>query len=1197
MAKQDRYDYDPESFYFDMPLRGVSSDRQRAQAGEFAKGGIQGFTTDIPGGIIDFARLLPSGASPTLMALQLAPSSDELGDLVFGETPSIYGDPQGNPKFRVTDKDLKTSREMGRASGVFGNVEGLATDAFSLLAPRIGGGVDAFRNMIRGDEVAVTPDGQVVPVPRTTDQPLPDTSKTAMLASTDTKGINPQFLPGLKRKEEEAQARLEAGEAPRKVFEETGFMRINVDARPDRAPGEAPLETKMVFDIPDNLSQIKVSQIIPDKVKTLVGQNASANQILNAFESLKDSRNYFVERGYKAGRYGRSVQFKLKDVLSEEHPLFDVFPDLKDEIDVRIVEKPPKGAGGFWDKKSNTIAIAAEYLGDDRYTSTLLVHEIMHLLQTRGDLPGGSAAFLAPKTLYQNMYDNFALVESVKFMEGPNFNLNEFITDLGRPKGEQKNLINLIQRAQFNVKNANPAAPDNLSRMWPGNVNSSTPVDLDNMPYADEVKAEMFRLIAEKVSRNDKKIDTLQAFGIDPFRTTDGSMENRSGSLVYSDQAQSNYYRTRGEFMARLAQAYALATEGMSPAQRRKLFPMDLAKPNSQSNFIGPSKDAPGGTEGVMGQDLGVAYRVRAGGRGPMEYTTFVDPSAIKKDVDEVQSILKDPNLTFPVQTSKYGEYYSRGELGSLLEILEGQLESLPRGETPPSEMGLVDIGARRVGEAGGLINVNKLPPEIKSKLEYPQAGIASMVPQVTNTRVKKFGFYQDNPDLDRGNNDYTRENIEYLERTRPEGDDFLRGPQTALLGVDLPHVNVKAEKPFTLPSAFLNDLPGAANETRMAGDPQFDRLMASVKEEGFDPDQKGNRVVVGVNHLGQAYILEGNTRAAVAAASGVPNIRAEVRYFNGAEMVEGPFSPQNLSRIADQSPRNEGIAPFAKLIGQATNGSFSDFNTSELITSWVIDPTKVSREEVASRLLSDSGIVAKTNQALDTKGYGNTVPMFRLVKLTNDGDFQPEELISATLDPNKVPSNVKFLTEGKFGMSTPTDYRLVRYDVPRDRIAGYLPAISGDIKQTVNRAVKDRGIGQEEVAGTLTVTNPAKHAKDLISLQDEIIADVSGLTPTVLNDNAGKPINMLSMGGSLPKLIAEGKIKTPEDISEVMPSYTALNPVKYMREKNSVPFEEAEYQARQELINTYQDFFGIQKKAKGGAVRAGIGEFIKYMQ
>lgn len=168
------------------------------------------------------------------------------------------------------------------------------------------------------------------------------------------------------------------------------------------------------------------------------------------------------------------------------------------------------------------------------------------------------------------------------------------------------------------------------------------------------------------------------------------------------------------------------------------------------------------------------------------------------------------------------------------------------------------------------------------------------------NSLVQKFGFYQDNPDITRGNNDYTRENIEYLEKTRPEGDDYLRGPQTAVLGVNLPHVGVDQQTELFLPSGFLKNLPGAANETRMAGDPQFDRLMDSVKEGGFDPDQKGNKVVVGVNHLGQAYILEGNTRAAVAAELGVPSVKTEVRYFNGAEMVDGPFSPQRMAAYSE---------------------------------------------------------------------------------------------------------------------------------------------------------------------------------------------------------------------------------------------------------------------------------------------------------
>ena len=870
---------------------------------------LQGATTDLAGGVVDVADLVGSGvkAVPGAQYMPgLAPfaalagasdiaGSDVLGEKVFGKAPT---------ELRQQMRD--DARLVG---GALGLGELATAKAANLIADY---GIGPFTKfMSRGQEVAVTPDGQMVPVPPTTDQPLPDTSNTAMLASTDTAGINPEFLPGLKRKEAEAQSRLEAGEDPRKVFEETGFMRINVDARPDRAPGDEPLETKMVFDIPDNLSQIKFSQVLPDNVKTLVGQRASGKQILDSFESLQDSKNYFVEKGYSGGRYGRSVQFKLKDVMSEDHPLFDVFPDLKDEINVRIVEKPPKGSGGFWDSTTNTIAIGADQMGNDRFTSTMFVHEIMHLLQTRGDLPGGSMPFLGPKAVYGSLYDNFAMLESVKFMEGPNFNLNQFVTE-GRPKGEQKLLRDLIQKAQFNVKNANPAAPDNLSKMWPGNVNSSAPVDLDNMPYSQEVKAEMFRLIAEKDDRINTKIETLEALGIDPFRTTDGSMESGSGGLIYSDQAQSNYYRTRGEFTARLAEAYALATEGMTPAQRRKLFPMDLAKPNSQSNFIGPSKDAPGGTEGVMGQDLGAAYSVRAGGRGPMEATTFVDPSAIKKDVDEVRSILDNPNLTFPVQTSNYGEYDSRGALGNLLEILEGQLESLPRGEIPPSEMGLVDIGAPYVGEAGGLINVNKLPPEIKSKLEYPQfpqAGIASMVPQATLTpnqrlqkaRLKKYGFYQDNPAVSMGESgqEWLRSNQAFAEK---RGGDLLNGPVTAILGQKRGEEAVD----LFLPSSFVNDLPGANKEVRVAGDPKYDMLMSDVREQGFDPMQKDNRIVIGVNHKGDAFVLEGNTRAAVATDLNIPNVRAEIRYFNGGELVDGPFKPDNMlvkARMSDKRP------------------------------------------------------------------------------------------------------------------------------------------------------------------------------------------------------------------------------------------------------------------------------------------------------
>ena len=71
------------------------------------------------------------------------------------------------------------------------------------------------------------------------------------------------------------------------------------------------------------------------------------------------------------------------------------------------------------------------------------------------------------------------------------------------------------------------------------------------------------------------------------------------------------------------------------------------------------------------------------------------------------------------------------------------------------------------------------------------------------------------------------------------------------------------------------------------------------------------------------AYIIEGNTRAALAFDQGIPSIKAEVRYYNGGEMVDGPFSPQRMAAYSefgvetggpmfeDGGPVRAGIAEF----------------------------------------------------------------------------------------------------------------------------------------------------------------------------------------------------------------------------------------------------------------------------------------------
>lgn len=129
----------------------------------------------------------------------------------------------------------------------------------------------------------------------------------------------------------------------------------------------------------------------------------------------------------------------------------------------------------------------------------------------------------------------------------------------------------------------------------------------------------------------------------------------------------------------------------------------------------------------------------------------------------------------------------------------------------------------------------------------------------------------------------------------------LLSGSITGYMGQDF-------KRPLFLSTEMLSKLKGANNEKRYVGEGRYDLLRKRVDKEGFDPEQKysseddyGNAIVIGVNHKGKAFIIEGNTRVAVAKDLDVPSIRAEVKYYNGAEEVDGPYSPQNIIQYADK--------------------------------------------------------------------------------------------------------------------------------------------------------------------------------------------------------------------------------------------------------------------------------------------------------
>ena len=111
-------------------------------------------------------------------------------------------------------------------------------------------------------------------------------------------------------------------------------------------------------------------------------------------------------------------------------------------------------------------------------------------------------------------------------------------------------------------------------------------------------------------------------------------------------------------------------------------------------------------------------------------------------------------------------------------------------------------------------------------------------------------------------------------------------------------------KKPVMLDPKKVRNIRGARGERRVPGESQYDRLRPSVEKEGLYPDAP---VLIGIDYRGEPYILEGNTRTAVAADLGIPELPAEVRWFSGGENadysrlrpsdLEGLMPPSELMR------------------------------------------------------------------------------------------------------------------------------------------------------------------------------------------------------------------------------------------------------------------------------------------------------------
>ena len=184
------------------------------------------------------------------------------------------------------------------------------------------------------------------------------------------------------------------------------------------------------------------------------------------------------------------------------------------------------------------------------------------------------------------------------------------------------------------------------------------------------------------------------------------------------------------------------------------------------------------------------------------------------------------------------------------------------------------------------------------------------------------------------------------------------------------------------------------------------------------------------------------------------------------------------------------------------------DLNNTEAITGYIIDPSKLDRNQLVAKIENDPEVKIKTDKYLKDKGFtGDTIPIYRIIsvkdktkgfgldqKLIQKAEIGEEGIISGSLTPEANIKTIKY-----FENKGTTEQEIVRYDVPRDRIILAMGGFKNDIKQNINKNLKSRGFGQRKISGYETITNPSESAKKLIDMQDEVIVDVSGLKKNVL--------------------------------------------------------------------------------------------------
>ena len=610
-----------------------------------------------------------------------------------------------------------------------------------------------------------------------------------------------------------------------------------------------------------------------------------------------------MSKAIDGGNYSSTVTLRLGDFL-EHKKLFKHYPQLKDyKVILNDTSLGLQTLGSFSPQRKR-FSISPQVMQDPEYVKEILIHEIQHGIQEiEGFLPGSNvveSAYLAAKK-YTDEADKIS-----KTLESFGFNMNDiYLQHVETLEDQFKNLPltedqkysatkyfarltdldNKVQEVGQNeykyYKNRSGEVEANLAAgrrtLTPVQRANLSPIQGKQNTITDKTA---YSAVDPTIKRRQGQSDILLD-DVD-FEYSPSTKNLRLDNFKYKGKEgdyEEMYSARIKDFLKSDSSTRRLST--LKPGSTIKLGP-----DNQEYIFVRFSRDSL--DKSRLNKNYPHVFHEEMGSEEfPIMATAeLIRVPFFKKErtqlIKYVQDMYNpDKKVSFPFKVKSF----------SLADLMFDS----NKGKAKPENTGGFRDSAEENKNFLGLFNKKKssLGDQAQTARENP----------------KDYGYRTDNP-ATKGYDD----GEEWLKNKQKAAEDrakkssgenatskLLSGAITGYMGQDF-------KRPLFLNTEMLSKLKGANNEKRYVGESRYDLLRKRVDERGFDPEQKydskddyGNAIIVGVNHKGEAFIVEGNTRVAVAKDLNVPSIRAEVKYYNGAEEVDGPYSPQNIIQYAEK--------------------------------------------------------------------------------------------------------------------------------------------------------------------------------------------------------------------------------------------------------------------------------------------------------